>query len=133
VTIEDLAATLPNGFHDARVHVVSVDFSARAAELTLDVWVGAIDRPPGPEREKYRKARLNLIGLEYLAFEPPDPRYRYREAGPIKVDLCDPDDAVAESRPCVQTGFAGRLFVSDWNSFIHFAAADARLDWLETC
>jgi hypothetical protein len=131
VNIEDLAAGLPNGFHDSQVHATSVDFDARVAEFTLDVWVGTMDSPPGPELEKYRRGRLRLIGLEYLTMESPDSRYPYRNSGPIVIDLCQPDEAVTKSRPHPDTSFAGRFFVSDWNSFIHFAAADARLEWLE--
>jgi hypothetical protein len=98
VTIEDLAGTLPNGFHDSEVEVMSVDFNARTAEFTLLVWVGTMQSPPGPDRDKYRRARLTLIGLEYLAIEPPHPDYPYEDAGTIKIDLCDPGHAVAQPR-----------------------------------
>jgi hypothetical protein len=90
-----------------------------------------MDKPAGPEREKYRRGRLELVGLEYLAIEPPDPRYPYRQCGPIDIDLCQADDELAGPRPHAEGGFAGRMFVSDWNAFIHFAAMDARLHWLE--
>jgi hypothetical protein len=36
VTIDDLADTLPNGFHDSEVDVVSVDFNTRVAEFTVN-------------------------------------------------------------------------------------------------
>lgn len=110
---------------------MSIDFTARKAVFTLSVWVGSMLNPPGPEREKYRKGRLTLVGLEYLAIEPPQPDYPYGEGGSIRIDLDDPDDAVAGSRPHAKQGFAGRFFVSEWNSFIHFAAEDATLEWLE--
>jgi hypothetical protein len=48
MTIEDLAAELSNGFHDARVHAISVDYDARIAEFTVDVWVGEMKESPFP-------------------------------------------------------------------------------------
>jgi|SRR6185295_5664021 len=131
MTIEDLAEGLPNGFHDSKVHVASIDFDAQTAEFILDVWIGTMDSPPGPEREKYRRGRLELLGLEYLAMDPPHPKYPYRKCGEIDIDLCTPDEEVAGPRPHGEGGFAGSFFVSNWNAFIHFAAMDARLHWLE--
>jgi hypothetical protein len=35
------------------------------------------------------------------------------------------------ARQVPQGGFAGRFFITEWNAFIHFAALEARLTWLE--
>ena len=127
--LEDLAADLPNGFHDSEIQAVSMNFSERTVEFILDVWVGSMADAPA-EREQYRKARLQFLGVEYCAVDPPDPRYPYREPGPITVDLTKPSDEMANTLAHPPSGFAGRFFVDEWNAFIHFAATDARMNWL---
>jgi len=106
-----------------------MNFAERTVEFILNVWVGSMEDAPG-EREQYRKARLQLLGVEYCAVDPPDPRYPYREPRPITVDVAEPDEEMANTLAHSPSGFAGRFFVNDWNAFIHFAATDARLDWL---
>ena len=49
MTFEDLNSELPNGFHDARLHGIVIDYVAGRMSLRLDVWVGNLD---GPDREK---------------------------------------------------------------------------------
>jgi hypothetical protein len=122
MNIEELDRTLPNGFHDSCLCQVTVDYEAQTAALTLDIWIGDLEAPAGAERERLRTARLDLIGLEYFILEPPDPRYKYREAGAVTLDLCGTDPSIATSRPLAFGGFAGRFFVNEWNAFIHFAA-----------
>ena len=50
---------------------------------------------------------------------------------PLQIDACDADDDPERCRQVPQGGFAGRFFVAEWNAFIHFAALDARLIWLD--
>jgi len=132
VNIEELDRTLPNGFHDSCLRGISLDYEAQIASLTLDLWVGDQDAPAGEERERLRPARLDLVGLEYLVLDPPDPRYKYRDAGSVTLDLCESDPVIATSRPPATGGFAGRFFVNEWNGFIHFAAKEARLTWTDS-
>ena len=131
MNIEELDRTLPNGFHDSRLRGISVDYEAQTAFLALDIWIGDQEAQAGLERERLRPARLDLIGLEYLVLEPPDPRYKYRDAGSVTLDLCDSDPAIAGSRPISPGGFAARFFVNEWNAFIHFAAKDVCLRWTD--
>jgi hypothetical protein len=129
MNLEELAADLPHGFHDSEVQSISMNFAERIVEFILDVWVGSMADAPA-DRELYREARLQLLGVEYCAIDPPDPRYAYREPGPITIDLARSSDDVASRLGHSPGGFAGRFFVSDWNAFIRFAATDARLHWL---
>lgn len=65
MTLEELADTLPNGFHDAQVSSLSIDYIKREARLLIDLWVS--DSPSDSEelREAYRKGELKLSGLLY--------------------------------------------------------------------
>ena len=92
----------------------------------------AISTARWSERERYRRARLELLGLGYLIVEDPDPRIRPGENSPVQIDSCAADDDADRLRRVPEGGFAGRFFISDWNSYIHFAALEARLTWLDT-
>jgi hypothetical protein len=131
VNITELESTLDITFHDSLLRAMSTDFVRKTAVFILDVWVGHMAAPPGPERERRRVGRLELHDLQYLMVDPPDPRYDYRIQAPVDIDVCDADPEVASRYPIVEGVFAARFFVSNWNSFIHFAARSADLTWLD--
>jgi hypothetical protein len=85
MTLEELADTLPNGFHDAQVSSVSIDYVEREARLNIDLWVGV---PSEDEelREAYREGELKLSGLLYWVIEPPDANYLYGKSKQLRVD-----------------------------------------------
>lgn len=131
MNIAELEAGLPNGLQDALLRRFSEDRGERRAEFILDVWLGDLHSSVTAERERYRPARLELLEVLYLIVENPDPRYPADSADPLRIDACAADDDEERSRQVPPDGFAGRFFVTEWNSFIHFAARDARLTWVD--
>ena len=135
-SLREIEEQLPNGFHEARLSTVVLDFSANTARMELELWVGSMDAPPGAEREAYRKATLCLGGLIYFVIEPPDPdpRYEYTDY-PVSLDAgkaTDESDPHTQPRIRLPEGaFAHWFHVNDWNSFIHVAAREATLEWGE--
>ena len=129
-TLAELADFLPNGLHDAMIRTCAIDYVERQASFEVDVWVGNMSSS-GPSREARRLARLVLTGLAFIQIEPPDPAYPYGRPEPLTIDLCDPEpsDPVVSSMPAGT--FVSRLFVSNWNAFIHVAATHAELTWVE--
>jgi hypothetical protein len=130
MTIEELEAELPNGFHDALLRGYSSDLAVQRAEFTIDVWVGDLRSAIVSERELYRPARLELLGLTYLVVDAPGPRAVAGESAPVMIDTCAADDDPERAGQIPEGGFAGRFFVNEWNAFIHFGAREARLTWL---
>ncbi len=128
-TLEQLAGTLPNGFHDAEVRSCLVDFVARRVTLEIDVWVGEVvaDRD---RREARQPARIILGALVFLQIEPPDPRYAFERPAAVTIDLCAPDPMHPPAKSIPSDAFLSRLFVAEWNAFIHVAARSADLAWL---
>jgi hypothetical protein len=127
-TIAEIEDQLPNGFHDAEIRSCALDFVARTATFAVDIWIGDIGSSEESQRERYRPARLEISGLAFCQIEAPDPSYPFREQKPLRVDLCEPEpssigSAVAAAR------FLARFYVSNWNSFINFAAENATLEW----
>jgi hypothetical protein len=131
VNIEELEANLPNGLHDALLRTFSSDAPERRAEFILDVWLGDLRSSVTAERERYRPARLELLELAYLVIDDPDPRYPAGDGSPLRIDACAADDDAQRVCQVPRGGFAGRFFVTEWNAFIHFAALDARLTWID--
>jgi hypothetical protein len=122
-TIFEVADRLPNGLHDAEVDTIRIDYPHRTMELTLDVWIGRMDGPPS-SREMYRRGVLKITGLGYCAMDLPDERYPFANPKPLRIDLA----AATAFRPD-GFSFACRLWVNEWNGFIHLSGQSAELVW----
>ncbi|MDR3619665.1 MAG: hypothetical protein P4L85_09965 [Paludisphaera borealis] len=134
MTLDELDRTLPNGFHDAEVTSVRIDYVRREVEMVLDLWVGDLSSGEEDVREAYRSATLTLSGLQYCCIEPPDSQYPYRESRPITVDAVTveslrtpPETRLPAATPDV--GFTHCFFVYQWNSYIYVSAQAASLAW----
>jgi len=123
--IFELADTLPNGFHDARLNNFAISWVDRVAHLSLDVWIGDAN---GPKHllESYRACTLTLTEVEYVVMDPPDPRYPYRAREPVTIDLASAQPSFLQP-PASGTPF--RLWVGHWNGFIHLTCVAALLTW----
>jgi hypothetical protein len=130
MTFDQLEHTLPNGLHDAELLQINVNYAQRKLALTLDVWVGDLDGPV-EKREAYRKARIEIVGLQFFVIEPPDPNYPYCDSKPSRTDLCDMsknlDEKLLKSLP--SGTFLTSLWVNKWSAFAHIAADAADLIW----
>jgi hypothetical protein len=135
VTLEELNQKLPNGFHDAQIFSIELDYAAGTAILHLSLLVG---RPsdPEPQREKYQKASLKLSGLCFCSIAPPDPSYPFLPHGkpipasgdPAKADHLPSLPALSAKLP--EGAWCYRFFVDNWNAFIHVAARHAEISWI---
>ena len=134
MTLEEVAASLPNGFHDTYIKRISTDYVSGTASFDLEIWVGDVSAEKEEEREVYRAARLTLSDLLFCIIEPPDPSYPYDDKKPLWVDGGPLDSAPASSSiqlpsPLPENSFVYWFFVNNWNSFIYVAAMAARLEF----
>ena len=127
MTIQELEATLPSGFHDAMLHSYSVDLVAKSAHFALELSIGDPNSHEEAERERYRHANLTLQGLECFFVDPPDPRYP--RIAPERIDLCDADEKVTQQIPSSSGLFSARFYSAATNSFIHFSARNASISY----
>jgi len=81
---KEVAASLPNGFHDAELQRFEMDYVHRSLQFDLVVWIGHMGDPG--RRELYRQARLTLDDVAFLVIEPPDVTYPWLKAGRIRID-----------------------------------------------
>src|SRR5687767_12188348 len=88
MTIFELAETLPNGFHDAEVQTISLDYRRRTVNMQMEVWIGTMDDPEAI-RETYRRAEVTVEGFHYCALDLPDERYPFDAGATLTIDLAD--------------------------------------------
>ena len=127
--VEDIADSLPNGFHDALLESMHADYVKRTLSFNLQIDTSA-------ETEvipRYRRGELKLTGLIYVSADPPDAGY-LSDTNELVIDIGDFNNTGAP-KPAVATDLlpagvsACWMFIDAWNSFIQFAALDANLTW----
>src|SRR5262249_19278701 len=85
MTLDELDNFLPNGFHDAYIDSLELDYSTGAMKLNVDLLVGWPDDPE-PEQQQYQKAIVTITGLCFCSIDPPSPGYRlFPDGKPICV------------------------------------------------
>jgi len=129
MNLEELAATLPNGFHDAELRTFEMNYVSRTLTCDLDIWIGDIEMEAA--RELYRAARLVLGGVAYLVIEPPDERQSWLRAGAVTIDagIGEPVQGKWECPVQPPGAFRGYFYVGELNAFMRFAADEASLEW----
>jgi len=133
MTFEQLDALYPNGFVDAELDSLSLDYQNRTAQLQLHLRGNP---PDSPNRDDYQRAVLLLCGFYYFVIEPPDADHLWYPVRSVQVNGY-PEDAnqfplFQHLKPTLPAAaFCCRLYVHDWNSFIHVAARDAQFSWVE--
>jgi hypothetical protein len=134
MTFEELDSELPNGFHDAKLYDLKIDYLGGSMVLRMGFDFG---NPDGPRRNDYRTGELQVTGLCFCSIDPPDPSYRYVPHGsalnvsgdPAKLDTFPPLEKLS---PTLAPGVSCyRFFVHEWNSFINIAAKNVHLSWIE--
>lgn len=132
MTFQDLEDTLPNGFHDAELKSVSIDYVERLLTMQMEILIGT---PEAGDQDEYRSATLTVTGLYFCVIEPPNVNYPFvTKHKPVRISG---DDSWPDSMAGLAAGLAQsnpdftyhRFFCNDWNSFLHVAADDVQLSW----
>jgi hypothetical protein len=128
-TLRDLEFTLPNGFHDALVLGVSIDYVNRTASIDMMLDYSSSDY--SGRNSTYRRGRIELSDVESFALDRPE-----RPWEPDGLMVCgDSSDQVRADPlamvPVDQRSLYYRFFVQPWNGFMHIVAGGARIVWLE--
>jgi hypothetical protein len=127
--MDEVERLLPNGFHDALLRRLSVDYEASVLRLEIEFWIG--DMADEERREIYRPGRVTVTGLGFLIIDNP-----CKGDGPFTGKLWidggagDPETSAVPLPPPESGAFRYWLFVDEWNGFIRFAGRSAGLEWL---
>src|SRR5262245_11353193 len=128
MTFDELDNSLPNGFHDAKLSKLTLDYGQRSATLCMKLLVGGHQSAsPG----EYKPATLRILGLCFCGIELPFPPEPFLPDGsPVNVSgfpedsssLMRPNESLAQINEilakCPPGTFSYRFFSHDWNSFI---------------
>ena len=132
MTFEELEHRLPNGFHDAAIREIGLDFKERSAVIGFDMLTGG---PDDPDPELYRPGTLRMAPVYLFFIEAPDPNYPFVPIGSrIKVDgdsvkvgqNADVDHLLSTLPP---NATAYRFFLERWNSFLYMAGGNVEFSW----
>jgi hypothetical protein len=129
MTFQEVASSLPNGFHDAELHRFEMDYVHRRLQFDLVVWIGHMGDPG--RREVYRAARLMFDSVAFLAIEPPDINYPWLKVGRIRIDAGDGQPRQSQSAlPAAPASTSTTwMYLGELNTFLFFSAGNAELEW----
>ena len=136
--IEDIEKTLPNGFHDAILQRLNIDYINKIIEFDLKIWIGDLASKNEVTREEYRKMRLTLKGFTFFIIEKPDHTYPFASCEELTIDMGRlsslKDSKYLENLILTlpEKALSYWIFVSQWNSFIYFSALDAEYEWIDS-
>lgn len=128
MTLDELAATLPNGFRDAELDSLHLDYANRVATLAMSF---CISDPASDEPDEYRRAAVTLHGLQFCVLDPPDGRRNYSRPEPLWVDLVARPGRPGLPQDLPPRTFTATLFVSQWNACVYLAALHTTFAWVE--
>jgi hypothetical protein len=132
MTFQELEQKLPNGFHDAAIRKIQLDFMGRSVEIEMDILMAG---PDDPDPELCRVGKLRMAPTYLLFIEPPDPRYSFiPDGGSLKVDGDSVKvgqnaevDRLLPTLPKNATTY--RFFLEKWNAFLYLAGGGVEFSW----
>jgi hypothetical protein len=69
--LEVVENSLPNGFHDAEIESLEIDYEKRTAKIMFGIWVGDLCSKEKSIREAYQNVKLLINELVYFVIESP--------------------------------------------------------------
>lgn len=139
MTLDELADSLPNGFHDSALRNLSIDYERRIVHLDVSLKVDA-DGPP-ERRNDIRDAHIEINGLLFFIIDPPSRAKGYDFKSPGELWIVDgyetrsiPEFTKSISRDLMESlpaeTWVQSFFVSEWNSYIHVAGRNCEMKWV---
>jgi hypothetical protein len=130
-TLAEIESELPNGFHDAELCGLSIDYQRGAATININVDVSDPDVSSDPE---YRPIEVVVQGIAFLAIDAPHSASVARTSRSLSIDGGEgqPSTSPVELPPLPRGTFLWWFFVSELNGFIRLAATNATFRWTDS-
>ena len=133
MNIYEVERQLPNGFHDAFLKSVAIDYIKGTAVLEIEAWTGKMSEPL--KRERYRGGRLNFSGLIGFVSDLPNNSFLSGESTGLGISLSPEGDVpkpfIKVARTDVsQEVFFASFYFEDCSSFLSIAATNCAWDFL---
>ena len=132
MTFEEIEDKLPNGFHDAEIRNIGIDFVGHSITIGMNLHVsehGDVDS------ERYRPGTLTVVSPYLFYLEAPDPRYPFvLDGSPINASSYSIEDGkdikfVPLLQRITSKATAFGFFLDDWNSYFNLAGASVEFSW----
>jgi hypothetical protein len=131
MTFDEWDHELPNGFHDARISNIEIDYVRGLMTLKM----GLLTEVEQGEVDHCAEAVVLVSGLQFCSIGAPFATYPYQKRAaitvsgdPAKSDHLPELNGLTATFPKNTTCY--RFFVHDWNSFIYIAAVDVQVRWV---
>jgi hypothetical protein len=128
MNITEIEDSLPNGFHDAEITNIEIDYPAKKALLTLNIPMAYDNGHP-----LYKKCVLKIDEIILFVIEPPnhleDMKNQWLGLWIDKACITEKDlERISKAGVIIPEGyFYFAFFVFNWNSCIYFCAKDASI------
>lgn len=131
--ISNIALSLPNGFHDAILRSIMVDYDQACAIFTLAIWVGTIEEERRRGAVAYRGGLLHLNSLRFFSVDPTVFLSRNTQKKDILLDGGTYDDLPKQQQDLlpviVQEKSFYWFYITTLNSFIYIDALEAKFTY----
>jgi hypothetical protein len=130
-SLDTIERSLPNGFHDAELLGLHLDYGNQTADLELRLDVGSPDVPDEDGTDSYRPAHLKFSGVQFVVMDAPGER-----CDPGTVSLIDVGAGQPRTAPCalpaLEEGvFLCWVFMIRTSNFLRIAARDVAIKWVD--
>jgi len=131
MTLQEISASLLNGFHDAHLDQLSVDYAASTIIMRFNLCLGLTSDDP-ELRTRYAKGNMLLSGMQYCVVEKPEDNGHGLLPSHFHATLDGFETAaqpeLVANLPGLEPGyFAHSFIVFGWNCYIHVAAQSASI------
>jgi hypothetical protein len=133
MTLDQIENSLPNGFHDARLNKIDINYVSRVAKFELQIDIKRYGDQDKKHEEVHRDGIITLNEVLFIVIEAPDPSYPYQKTKGLwiadsgKLESIKPQKAIPETLP--EGAFTYYFFINDWNAFIYFSAMSANFEY----
>jgi hypothetical protein len=141
MNIDDIANSLPNGFHDSEILNINLNFDCQKATILMNI---NLCDPDVEVEVPFRGGCLHLSGLLLFVLEPPGPFLKLPgqsfahdyipSSDKLWITADSSDFSSLETYPELpehlpEKAFKHWFFNSNNNNFIYLAAMDASFEW----
>lgn len=121
--LSELAATLPNGLHDAEITSISFDYVTRIAAFT-------VTPVPGPSQPA-RSVKIIFHDVKFLAIDPPDPARDFASSGSLTVNIQPSSPELLPMLPKYKAELGATniysIYADELNGFVHIGSGSVEL------
>lgn len=129
MSLKELEGSLPNGFHDARIKKINLNYEKRIIVLEIAVDISN----PDTDLPEYRVGKIVISNFLFCVIEQPDNKYITLANEGLWIsgsDQISPEDLPMKITAQLPEGsFVHRFFINNWNAFLYLVAMDSQLEW----